>query len=125
MFVILAMACIGILVLLLAFVLAIYARVKGKLVGFARFLTFLALFGCLIPLCAGLCGKSQGISNMEEALEAADSEYREEMEAAGRRFAAIPMKFGGCTTLAFLFPAFVVFIIVPRRKRGWEDALDD
>ena len=125
MFAILGLASIGIFVLLLAFVLAIFARVKGKLVGFARFLTFLALFGCLIPLCAGLCGKSQGISQMEEALETADSEVREELEARGREVAAIPMKIGGCTSLAFLFPALVVFIIVPRRRRGWEDALDD
>lgn len=125
MYVITALDLFGSCVIFAALILALAARFAGKAPGVARVVAVLAFIGCIIPLCTGFVGYSVGNYQVKQAVEYADPAQQDALYEAGKQQSGIPLRFGGCSTLCCGFPALIALLIVPRRKRGWEQALED
>lgn len=127
MWAILLLDLIGAVVVFVALALAVFSRATGKGKKGSKVVAVLAILGCFLPLCCGLTGYAYGNYQLQQALQYADPELMQEMMAHGEALAGIPLKYGACSSLCCVLPAFLaLFILTAGEKQSkWEEIASD
>jgi len=101
---------------------AIATRLMNKGGQFVRILSVCTALFCFVPAGAGVLGLVMGNVMAQKASGAAHPDHVEEMLERAHAAAAIPMKFGGFSTLLFLVPTAAAFFLAPREEDEGEGA---
>jgi hypothetical protein len=104
---------------------AVATRLMNKGGQFVRILSICTALFCFVPAGAGVLGLVMGNVMSQKASGAAHPDHVEALLERGREVAAIPMKFGGFSTLLFLFPTAAAFFLAPREGDEGEGAAQD
>ena len=127
MYAILALDLFGAMAVFTALALAVFSRATGKGKKATKVVAVLAILGCFLPLCCGLTGYAYGQFQLSQALQYADADSLEALQAMGERMAGIPLKYGACSSLCCVLPAFLALFVLTagENKRKWEEIAGD
>ncbi len=103
--------------LLLAWIVALYGRIRGRSGFVIRALPALTLLGAMLPVVLGTVAYLQGRSQVLDAVRQAPSGLRSELLQAGLEAALIPLHFGGVSTVLLGGLAVLAVAIAPWVKR--------
>ncbi len=121
MFAVLALDVCAAVVVPIALIVAIVARVTGKVRSVALVLGGLAVLTSIVPMCAGVGGYLYGMSRVESAVVHADPEMKQTLLDAGEAEASNNLSFGFGTGCACLLPAILALILVPPKPVVYDD----
>ncbi len=117
MAVVLLLDVAGLLALLLSWLVALVARIRGRTGFFVKTIPALVMMGAFLPAIAGLVGYLQGRSAAIAAASHASPAMREELLAHGLDVALIPLQFGGVSTILLGSMAVLALMIAPWSAR--------
>ena len=113
-------ACSG-LIVPIALIVAIAARLKNKWRGLSLGLGILALAVSLLPICAGVGGYFYSMQMVESAVNSADPEMRKQLLALGTAEASQNINFGVGSGCCCLLPAVLALMLVPPKPVNYDD----
>jgi hypothetical protein len=111
--------CVGILVPI-ALIVAIVARVTGKMRSLSLGLGIVATLMCLMPMCAGVGGYLLGMDQVEAAVAGVDPAMQQELRTAGEAEASNNLSFGFGSGCSCLLPAVLALMLVPPKKIDYD-----
>ena len=113
-----ALDALGLLALLIAWLVALVARLRGRTGFMVKAFPALVMLGSFTPVVVGAMGYLQGRSLAIEAASHAAPALRAGMLEAGLEAALIPLRFGGYSTVLLGSLAVLALMIAPWRARG-------
>ena len=109
---------LGLVALLLAWIMALVARLRGRTGFLVKAFPALVLMGSFLPVVVGAIGYLQGRSATIQAAAHAAPNLREALLAQGHEIALIPLRFGGVSTVVLGSLAVLALMIAPWRARS-------
>jgi len=121
MYLVLALNLCTVLLSPLALVLALVARFAGKARTAAVVVAWMAVLGCVAPMCAGVGGYFWGMNRVEAAVAAVDPEYKNALLEQGRAEASNNLSFGIGSGCCGLLPTVLALMLIPPKRESWDE----
>ncbi len=113
MMVVLLLDVVGLFGLLLAWLVALVARLRGRTGFMVKAVPALVMIGGFLPVIVGAVGYLEGRSAAIQAASHATPAMREQLLAHGLEVALIPLRFGGISTVVLGSLAVLALMIAP------------
>ena len=117
MYAILLLDVLGIPLVFVAWIVALVARIRGRTGTLIKAFPALVLIGAILPVAVGVVGYFQGRGMAFDAVSAAAPAMRAELMARGLEIAAIPLRFGGVSTVVLGSLAVLAVMLAPWSSR--------
>ncbi len=113
MTVVLLLDVVGLLALMVAWLVALVARLRGRTGFMVKAVPALVMMGAFLPVVVGIMGYFEGRSAAVAAASHAAPALRPELLAHGLDVALIPLRFGGFSTVVLGSLAVLALMIAP------------
>ncbi len=117
MYAILLLDVIGILMVFVAGLVALVARIRGRTGALVKAFPALVLVGAVLPVVVGAVGYFSGRSAALDAASTIKPALRADLLTAGFEIAMIPLRFGGVSTVVLGSLAVVAVMMAPWASR--------
>jgi len=107
----------GLLALLVSWLVALVARLRGRTGFLVKTIPALVMMGAFLPVIVGAVGYLQGRSAAISAASQASPGARDDLLAMGLEIALIPLQFGGVSTIILGALAVMALMLAPWSAR--------